>query len=99
MSERKRIRIISGGDIAGTKAIDMETGRVLPSVSIDWHADMEDMPVATVKVLFSEVDVETDAEIFKVCPECGGEGAIEELLRLRAEVRTLKEQLERGGVA
>jgi hypothetical protein len=95
MSERKRVRIISDGDIMRTMAIDMETGKTLPTVSIDWHADMEDMPTATLKVLFAEVDVETGAEVIAVCPECGGEGAIEELVRLRAENETLKDHVER----
>jgi hypothetical protein len=94
MSERKRVRIISGGNITGTYAVDLETGEKLPSVSIDWHADMENMPTATIKTLFTEVDVVTGAEVVTVCPECGKGDAIEELHRLRTENRTLKDQVE-----
>jgi hypothetical protein len=98
MSERKQVRITNdGGDFFKTRIVDMETGKTIPMVvSIDWHADNDnDVPLATIKTLLSQIDVETGAEIITVCPECGGEGAIEELLRLRDENRTLKDQVER----
>jgi hypothetical protein len=102
MSERKRMRIVSDGNISGTRVIDLETGKALPTAWVEWHACWRDNesglagpPTATVKVLFAEVDVETGAEVITVCPECGKGAAIKELRRLRAEVGALRDHVER----
>jgi hypothetical protein len=97
MSERKQVRITNdGGDFFKTRVVDVETGKTIPMVvSIDWHADNEnDLPLATIKTLLAQIDVVTGAKVVTVCPECGGEAGIEELLRLRAEVAGLRRALE-----
>lgn len=74
MSEIRRLRITSNGSLSGTKVIDVATGKTPPVVAIDWHAEWnpyEDaIPIAKVEVLFTELDVETNAEVIAVCPEC-----------------------------
>jgi hypothetical protein len=95
MSEQKRVKIVSNG---GRKisVVDVESGEPIRHiVSVDWRFKFDELPTATVKVLFAEVDVETGAEVIAVCPECGEGAAIEELRRLRAENGALRDHVER----
>lgn len=66
----RKIRITYDQSSRYPKVYDVETGAVLPSVEIDWHADMDNIPTAVVKILMVEIDAVTNAKILKVCSRC-----------------------------
>ena len=67
-----KLKIISGIDSGilwrtATKVVNAETGELLEGVQeIDWHVSVKDIPVATIKVLNVEVDIEIDAKVEKI---------------------------------
>jgi hypothetical protein len=67
--KRRSIRIISTGwdkerlGGAATKVIDVESGEMLLGVqSVDFHHDVSGHPIATIKLIYPEVEILTTVE-------------------------------------
>lgn len=70
MLEIKRIRITDDGSLKPPKVVDAETGKTPPWFELDYHVDMESIPSTTIKVYYTELNVETDVRFITICPNC-----------------------------
>lgn len=67
----RRVKIISDGFPENTKVIDVESGKEIHARSIRWDIDKDNIGMAYIEVVMPKIEIETDADVFGVCPYCG----------------------------
>jgi len=74
---------------------DIITGREISHIaSVAYHAEFEDkdsIPYAEIKRYYTEIDVETDAEIVSMCPSCR-DNVPDKLTRITAKCSVILEE-------
>lgn len=72
MAEMRKVRLefLGPAHSKSLKVTDLETGKVIPVISADFHADMKSIPILTITTYHTQVEIETEARVIHLCPGC-----------------------------